>query len=312
MTLYGHLGDASLFDVKQGGNGACDEGGLPCGLNKLLGYKLDCEGTTACNAAAGFDGPTGVGTPSSLDLFRPRLPLAAFAVPAVPAAGIPTSFNAASSTDPYPGGAISSYSWSWGDGTAPSSGVAPTHAFATPGSYKVALVVSDVGGLESAPATATVTVPVGGGAAGGTTPPAVGVESFHAVLPPPPPPPPPPPVPDARLASTSLQVSAAGVVTLEVSCPPAESSCAGTVTLRTAGAVAAGRKARVLTLGSARFTVAGGTVVAVKLHLSAKARALLKRRHTLRVRVGILAHDGAGASHSGAATAVLHLSGRHR
>jgi hypothetical protein len=69
-TLYTHLGQsASLYDVAKGGNGYCD--GLapgPCGepeVNEILG-NVDCQGTSACDAIAGFDGPAGVGTPTGL------------------------------------------------------------------------------------------------------------------------------------------------------------------------------------------------------------------------------------------------------
>ncbi len=48
QTLYPYLGDASaLYDVVAGNNGTC-------------------AGTTACKAAAGYDGPTGVGSPLGL------------------------------------------------------------------------------------------------------------------------------------------------------------------------------------------------------------------------------------------------------
>jgi membrane-associated phospholipid phosphatase len=72
-TLYAHLGESSaLYDVTQGGNGYCDgEEPGPCGepaINEEFG-DVDCEGTTACDAAAGFDGPSGVGTPNGLAAF---------------------------------------------------------------------------------------------------------------------------------------------------------------------------------------------------------------------------------------------------
>ena len=61
-TLYGHLGQSSaLYDVTSGGNGYCDgEANGPCGepeVNELIG-NVDCQGTTACDAATGFDGPS--------------------------------------------------------------------------------------------------------------------------------------------------------------------------------------------------------------------------------------------------------------
>lgn len=72
-TVYGHLGQsASLYDVVSGGNGYCDgEANELCGepeANELLG-EVDCQGTTACDAAGGFDGPSGVGTPNGLTAF---------------------------------------------------------------------------------------------------------------------------------------------------------------------------------------------------------------------------------------------------
>lgn len=72
-TLYAHLGDASaLYDVTAGGNGYCGgEAAGPCGepaINEEIG-DIDCEGTTACDAAPGFDGPSGVGTPIGLGAF---------------------------------------------------------------------------------------------------------------------------------------------------------------------------------------------------------------------------------------------------
>jgi len=78
-TLYSHLGQAaSLYDVTKGGDGYCDgEAPGPCGeptINELLG-EVDCVGTTACNAAVGFDGPAGVGAPKNLSAFGESPPL---------------------------------------------------------------------------------------------------------------------------------------------------------------------------------------------------------------------------------------------
>ena len=62
-TLYSHLGDAgALYDVVSGSNGSCGA-------------------ATFCQAAAGYDGPTGVGSPIGLGAFSeagsPRTPRAA-------------------------------------------------------------------------------------------------------------------------------------------------------------------------------------------------------------------------------------------
>jgi hypothetical protein len=68
-TLYGHFGrSAALVDVDTGGNGYCDSerGCIPPRDN------LDCgETATVCNAVAGYDGPSGIGTPTGLDAFTP-------------------------------------------------------------------------------------------------------------------------------------------------------------------------------------------------------------------------------------------------
>jgi hypothetical protein len=83
--LYSHLGEpGAFFDVTKGGNSYCaGESSSLCGFpnsETLIGWHelevpgghhhVDCEGTTACNAAAGFDGPTGVGSPKGLYGFR--------------------------------------------------------------------------------------------------------------------------------------------------------------------------------------------------------------------------------------------------
>ncbi len=418
LTLYGHLGESSsLFDVTEGGNGYCDDGGLACGANELEEATVDCEGTTACNAAPGFDGPSGVGAPNSLNLFKLLLPTAVLTPPNSLEASIPASFSASASSDPYPG-AVLTYSWNWGDGTPSGTGVSPTHSYSAQGEYTVKLIVTDSYGFKSAPATAVVKVETSkkaeeeaaakkkaeeekqkaeeakkkaeeekqkaeeakkkaeeaatlkakeealnkeaaekegeeekkqGEAArlheaeltkkheeeaasakkheeeaasakkheeeaakSSVNAGVQGVKGFQMSFV--------PPVPDAELAGTSLQVSQSGTVTVKISCPAGETSCAGTITLRTLGAViAAGnalsKKAAILTLTSGAFTVAGGQVHAFTLHLSRGARALLRRKRTMRVRATLLAHDPQGAVHTARTVATLraprasHLAG---
>jgi PKD repeat protein len=360
LTLYGHLGDATgLYDVTEGGNGFCDDNGFACEADAVFGADVDCEGTTACNAAPGYDGPSGVGAPDSLSLFEPLPPAAAITPPNAAKVGIAASFSGAGSSDPYPGGSITSYSWSWGDGTPASSGVMPTHVYAAPGEYTVTLTVTDSYGLTSTPvvrhldvlertaqeleeeaitkkaeeeatkkqaeeklieveheqavarakheaelkleaeheaeAIAIKTHEEEAAKAAANAAASQGVNGFKTSLV--------PVVPDAQLAATSLQVNAAGLLTLRISCPAGESSCAGSVTVRTLGAVSASRrqdaaKPSVLTLASGSFSVPGGMVRAVTLHLSDAARALLARSRALRARVTLLAHDPSRASHT--------------
>jgi PKD repeat protein len=160
LTLYGHNADPSLrFDVTEGANGFCGgESTTACVKPNSFFGDVDCEGTTACNAASGFDGPSGVGTPNGLGLFKPLLPIASFTTSASPKAGLAAGFNASASSDPYPGGSIASYSWSWGDGTPGSEGVSPSHTYATAGTYVVSLTVTDNYGLASASSTKSVEV----------------------------------------------------------------------------------------------------------------------------------------------------------
>jgi hypothetical protein len=70
-TLYAHAGSSALHDILKGGNGECD-GLYSKGCGGSLVSPLDCgAAATICNAAAGYDGPTGVGTPDGLAAFQP-------------------------------------------------------------------------------------------------------------------------------------------------------------------------------------------------------------------------------------------------
>ncbi len=374
LSLYGHLGDASsLYDVTQGGNGFCAaQSALLCGEpNRELGETLDCEGTSSCDARSGYDGPSGVGTPNGLGAFRPLLPTAVVTPPPVLAAGFPAAFGSAASSDPYPGGNITGWSWGFGDGGAGSSQGNPAHTYAAPGDYTVSLTVTDQYGLSSVVAKQPVHVRTEAegrhereeeaannkheeeaaatkrheeeaaaakrheeeaattkrheeeaaatkrheeeaaaasrqaeGVTPGTPPQtgAQGISPFQAVLA--------AAVPDAELATASLRVSASGAVKIRISCPVRESRCVGRVTLRTLSAVKAGgaqvSRTIVLTLASGTFTVGGGGVGVVTLHLSPRASALLTRSRALRARATIVAHDPQGASHTAQTVVTLH------
>ena len=69
-TLYSHLGSSLLHDVTAGGNGDCDGDYAACtGSMKPLS-PFDCgAGALICNAAVGYDGATGVGTPDGIGAF---------------------------------------------------------------------------------------------------------------------------------------------------------------------------------------------------------------------------------------------------
>jgi hypothetical protein len=71
-TLYANAGSAGLHDVLAGGNGECDGVYQNPSCGASFTAALDCgEGHTICNATSGYDGPTGVGTPSGLTAFQP-------------------------------------------------------------------------------------------------------------------------------------------------------------------------------------------------------------------------------------------------
>ncbi len=64
-TLYSHIGESkALYDVTSGSNGSC-------------------TGATACRAAAGYDGPTGVGSPIGLSAFATAASPADSTVPTI-------------------------------------------------------------------------------------------------------------------------------------------------------------------------------------------------------------------------------------
>jgi len=67
------------------------------------------------------------------------------------ASGGPIGFDAGATNSPNGTGAIANYAWDWGDGTS-SSGFAPTvaHAYATPGTRVVTLIVTDAAGASGA------------------------------------------------------------------------------------------------------------------------------------------------------------------
>jgi hypothetical protein len=73
QTLYSHLGSVSLYDVIEGANGMCDglyTAGCEGSMSPLS--PLDCgQDVLICNAAPGYDGPTGVGTPEGIGAFEP-------------------------------------------------------------------------------------------------------------------------------------------------------------------------------------------------------------------------------------------------
>ncbi|HUA73333.1 MAG TPA: PKD domain-containing protein [Solirubrobacteraceae bacterium] len=317
LTLYGH---AARFDVTEGGNGACEGEAFECeGINSIGLGRIDCEGTRECDAAPGYDGPSGVGTPEGLGLFEPEPPTVALSAPGALTVGSPASFAATGFSDPYPGASIASASWSWGDGSS-SNGLTASHVYAAPGSYTVTLTAADGYGAHSAPVSSIVSVapaaPGGsepgpgsgsgsGGAGVGSTGSGAGSaaqgvagllvsNAAHS--------------PSARLSSSSLKVSA-GKVKLAIACTASGAACSGTVTLTASAAHASGAKSKPLVLGSGSFTIAAGKSGTVTIRLSAKARALLAKGHRLNALATIVLHPAGGAAHTTSSAVTLRPAG---
>jgi hypothetical protein len=92
--------------------------------------------------------------------------------------------------------------------------------------------------------------------------------------------------PAMRVVSRSLILTRAGLVRIALACPLAETlGCHGTVAIQTAGLV---------TLGSARFVIGGGRTRVVKVRVSRRGRALVRRLHRVRVRVLVTGLDVLG------------------
>ena len=176
LSLYGHFKSDKthpLYDVAAGGNGFCDGippaacSNTPLGPPNLAGAGVvDCAflpnsaalsaGTRECDAATGYDGPSGVGTPVGLAAFTPMSPTAKLTLPGTVTHGVSASFSGSTSTDPFPGGKIKTYSFAWGDGTT-TTGTSATasHTYATAGTKSLTLTVTDTYGR-----TGSVTTPV--------------------------------------------------------------------------------------------------------------------------------------------------------
>jgi subtilase family serine protease len=175
LSLYGHLKSSvgTLNDVTVGGNGYCD-GSSPAACQSVAGSApntsaegiLDCAwvgttstlavGTRACEAATGYDGASGVGTPNTAAAFRAMNPTGVITTPATITHSRSATISGATSSDPFPGGSITADKWYFGDRTG-ATGPKPAHTYAKAGRYTITLQVTDNYG-RSATVTKAVTV----------------------------------------------------------------------------------------------------------------------------------------------------------
>jgi len=106
---------------------------------------------------------------------------------------------------------------------------------------------------------------------------------------------------EAQLTGTTLMVSSNGDLSVRVRCPARDTHCKGTVKLQTLGSVrAAGHPPTkpILTLATGSFTAGRRGFVAVRMHLSARARSLLARSQVLRARATVLTGASSGHQHA--------------
>ncbi|HVR06022.1 MAG TPA: choice-of-anchor Q domain-containing protein, partial [Solirubrobacteraceae bacterium] len=137
----------------------------------------------------------------------------------------------------------------------------------------------------------------------------------------------PPCPPFGRLARPTIEIGAGhlrarhGTVAVRLTCIGFELRCHGSVTLSAAHAAPGGRASsarrhvrhRTLTLGTASFSMATGRPNTVEIHLSARARALLAKRHSLAVVIRAGARESKpGFQATAERPATLSRAGRRR
>ena len=136
-----------------------DPAATPAGVRGALWSALTTGVVTSSRTASNhllYVGPTGSSPPSN------GPPTASFTNSCT---NLACAFDGSASSDPQDG-AVSDYSWSFGDGSAPVSGTAtPSHTYATAGSYTVTLTVTDSAGATGT-SSRVVTVTSSGSSTG--------------------------------------------------------------------------------------------------------------------------------------------------
>jgi Ca2+-binding RTX toxin-like protein len=100
----------------------------------------------------------------------------------------------------------------------------------------------------------------------------------------------------ATVRSSKLKVAAKKRVSVSLACPAGVATCTGKVTLKTASKVRVGKKRSVVTFGSAKYSVAAGTSGNVRVNLSSKARSVLRKSKSVRVRITVAPASGAATT----------------
>jgi hypothetical protein len=267
-------------------------------FNDVVSGKNGNCGNYLCQAKEGYDGPTGLGTLNG----APELPPPVLATKAASSLG---SSDATLNATIVPNGATitqcrfeygltTSYGYTVACAESPGSGLAPV------------LVSAQAAGLQSSTLyhfriNATYQ---GGSGVGGEevfatagSPPSVnetGLSNLtgNGAT---------PTAGTPKLVSTILAVSRRGSLVVLVSCPVGASTCTGNITLHALTAARSASRNRhtvkhTVLLATGPFTVAGGRVATLRLKLSSRAKALLKRARVLHARATLTPSSGGGAA----------------
>jgi YVTN family beta-propeller protein len=231
---------------------------------------------------AGGEIKAGAG-PDGIAITPDEAPVASFTVSAAQA-GSPSSFNASSSSVAH--GAITSYAWSFGDGsTATTSTATTTHTYATAGNYTATLTETDSAGTSTTVAFTGQTVSRNGGPSARTTRSVSVANALKSSLPGGPRP------TRVVISIKSATVNRHGVAVIPLRCPAgAAGGCHGKITITISVSTPRGKRARASRcargcrpLGSTSYEARAGQKVRVRVHIASFGRRLLKQHSSVRV-----------------------------
>jgi hypothetical protein len=203
--------------------------------------------------------------------------------------GTGVTFDGSGSCDPDPSATLT-YTWSFDDGGT-ATGAVVQHSFASAGAHSATLSVASTAGRTGA-ATRTIVVSA----------PPVAAQSG-------PPPPPGPlsrkrPRPLVLISGRPVAVSARGTVLIALRCKGVR-RCTGVLSLETARPVDASARKRVVKLGSARFSIRASRTTRVRVKLSKRGLAVVRKLRQLRVNATVTDRDSAGRKRSSTRAIVL-------
>jgi hypothetical protein len=225
----------------------------PVSLSSLGTYTLSATQTnTAGTGASGNQSLTISDLP----------PIASFTFsPSAPLLGQLVTFNGSGSSDPD--GTVSSYSWSFGDGSSGATGVSTTHSYTHAGTFTVQLSVTDNSGSVAATARSLTVSPA---------------PITH------------PPVIKLRIAKQRLGwVLKHGLLISVTSNQSASAKLLVVLRASDAKRLGLGNGKRAVTIATATRRLAAGKTTRVTLKLTRQARSRLGKVTTLRVTVSFAA-----------------------